>query len=415
MTVAILSLGTELTRGEIVNGNATWLAERLTELGYEVTEITTLGDEDEHIEAALERLGKTARLIVCTGGLGPTTDDRTSACVARVLGVPLSLNSRAWTDLKALLERRGRTLGPENEKQAFFPEGATVLHNELGTAPGFAVTLPLGARAFFMPGVPSEMRAMFEKEVQPHLEPPNQSWLVLHLRTFGMPESEVGQRLAQLEETYGVVVGYRASAGGVHVKVHVRTTPSSLGEARHRAQSAWLDARERLGSAVFGSTSAPLEQVFGELLRKKGLSLGLAESCTGGGASELMTRMPGSSSYFRGAVVAYDNRVKASVLGVPQPLLDTHGAVSREVAEAMAQGACRALGADVGVSITGIAGPDGGTKDKPVGTVHWAVVHRGRTAAFQARFSGTRVDVQRRATHAALFSAWQLVHDESSA
>jgi len=414
MSAAILSLGTELTRGEIANGNATWLAERLSELGHDVDEIVTVGDDDGHITAALERLGRSARLILCTGGLGPTTDDRTAACVAHVLGVPLALHAEAHADLKALLERHGRTLGPENEKQAYLPVGATMLKNERGTAPGFGVTLESGAAAYFMPGVPGEMQAMFDKEVKPRLPAPQAGWLVLHLRTFGLPESEVGRRLVDLEELHGVVIGYRASAGGVHVKVQVRTTPSSLAEARHRAQTAWLAARERLGSVVFGITSAPLEQVLGELLQKRALSFGLAESCTGGGASELMTRVPGSSAYFHGGVVAYDNRVKVAVLGVPEGLIDGHGAVSREVAEAMATGICRTLGVDVGVSITGIAGPGGGSGDKPVGLVHWAVVHRGRIASFQGRFSGTRVDVQRRATHAALFSAWQIVKSDPS-
>lgn len=411
MTVAILSLGTELTRGEVQNGNATWLAERLTELGYEVIEIVTVDDDDARIESALRRLGGNARLILCTGGLGPTSDDRTTACAAHVLGVPLALDQQVRAELQAFLERRGRTLGPENEKQAIFPVGATILKNELGTAPGFGITLQEGARAFFMPGVPSEMRAMFEQQVLPRLDPPAESSLVLHLKTFGLPESEVAHRLAHLDDQYGVIMGYRASAGGVHVKVQVRTTPTRADEATSRAHAAWEEARQALGPAVYGTTSAPLERVVGDLLQKKGLSLGLAESCTGGGVSELMTRVPGSSVYFRGGIVAYDNSVKAAVLGVPQALLDAHGAVSREVAEAMAAGACRALGADVGVSITGIAGPGGGTPEKPVGLVHWAVAHRGRTEAFQARFSGTRGDVRVRATHAALFSAFRLIAD----
>lgn len=408
MTTAILSLGTELTRGEVVNANAAWLADRLTELGHDVVEITTVDDDDERIEQALRRLGQSHALIVCTGGLGPTTDDRTSACVARVLGVPLVLDAHARAQLEAVLARRNRSLGPENEKQAFLPRGATILENTLGTAPGFSVTVE-HARAFFLPGVPSEMRAMFEKAVRPELPRPTLSWLALYVQTSGLPESEIGARLANIEDTYGVTVGYRASAGGVAIKVLAQATPATEAEVRKRAEAAWLEVAKRLGPAVYSTSNVPLERALGELLRARALSIGLAESCTGGGASALLSSVPGSSHYFRGAIVAYDNRVKRSALGVPETLLTRYGAVSSEVAEAMALGVCQALETDLGLAITGIAGPDGGSDDKPVGLVHWAVAWERKVTTFQARFSGTRTDIQRRAAMAALFSAWTVV------
>jgi len=412
MTTAILSLGTELTRGELVNANGAWLADRLTELGHDVVEITTVDDDDERIEQALGRLALVHDTIVCTGGLGPTTDDRTSACVARALGVPLVSDARARAGLEAALAKRGRPLGPDNEKQALVPDGSTILDNALGTAPGFAVTLE-GALAFFLPGVPGEMRAMFEQAVRPLLRAPTESWLALYVRTAGMPESAIGERLAGIEASHGVTLGYRASAGGVTIKVLARTSTRTEGEARARAEAAWTEVGRRLGQAVFSRSNAPLEQVLGELLAQRGLSLALAESCTGGGTSALLTRVPGSSRYFRGAIVAYDNRVKQSALGVPEALLAQHGAVSSEVAEAMAIGACRVLGADVGLAITGIAGPDGGSADKPVGLVHFAVAWQHEVATFQARFSGSRTEIQRRAESAALFFAWTILERET--
>jgi len=413
MSVAILSLGTELTRGEVQNGNATWLAERLTQIGHQVTEIATVDDDDERIEAALRRLGESSEIVVCTGGLGPTTDDRTSACVARVLAVPLIVDRAAWAVLEAALRRRGRQLGPDNEKQAYVPRGAVILDNPVGSAPGFHVTVGRAA-SFFLPGVPAEMQAMFECEVAPRLPRAHESWIVLHLRTAGMPESEIGQRLASIEQKYDVTLGYRASSGGVAIKVLARAKAQDEPGARRRAEAAWAEVNELLAPAVYSTSSAPLEQVLGGLLQARGLSIGLAESCTGGGASELLTRIPGSSAYFKGAIVAYDNSVKVSVLGVPQALLGQVGAVSREVAEAMAEGARHVLAADVGVGITGLAGPDGGSETKPVGLVHWAVAYRNRVDAFQARFSGPRTEVQKRAAMAALFSAWKTVrHDEA--
>lgn len=408
MPAAILSLGTELTRGEVVNGNGAWLAEHLTRLGHEVIEIATVDDDDDRIEQTLRRLGREASLILCTGGLGPTTDDRTAACVARTLGVPLEQNELARTQLEQSLSRRGRSLGPDNDKQAYVPRGATILENQLGTAPGFGVRLG-EAQAYFLPGVPTEMRAMFERVVQPSLPRPSESWLALHLATAGLPESEVGQRLAGIEERYQVTIGYRAAEGSVKVKVLVRATPETTARARDRMEAAYAMAIQRLGPAVFSKSAAPIEQVLGDLLRTNGLSIGLAESCTAGGASALLASVPGASRYLRGGVVAYDNRVKTALLGVSEATLAAHGAVSAEVAGAMALGARRALGADVGIGITGVAGPDGGSDEKPVGLVHWAISWRDQLSTFQARFSGPRADVQRRAAHAALFSAWQVV------
>jgi len=396
-TAAVLATGTELTRGELVNTNATWLAEALTALGFDVVELSTVGDDKTQIRAALERLSGFARVIVCTGGLGPTTDDLTSAVVAELLGVPLVRDAASYEAIRARLAFFGRTVSESNAKQADFPVGVTVLPNERGTAPGFGVELG-GALACFLPGVPSEMMAMFEKRVVPLLAPLERAARhQIRLRAFGMPESEVNDRLAGLEAEHGVVLGYRASLAELEVKVLASGTSPEDAEARARSGAA--DVRARLGNVVFGEGTVSLPSVLVELLATAGATLTLAESCTGGLAAELVTRVPGASRVFLGGVVAYSNELKVRFLGVDPTLLEAHGAVSEEVARAMAEGARRATGATYALAFTGIAGPGGGSAEKPVGLVHLALATPSGTQADQRVFPGTRDEIRRRAAY----------------
>src|SRR5687768_2036380 len=219
MTAAVLCIGTELTRGELLNSNATWLAEALTRIGLEVTALDCVDDDRGRIEAALRRLAGENRVVVCTGGLGPTTDDITTECAARVAGVALQRDAASLSHIEQLLSRYGRKMADSNAKQADFPVGARILPNPNGTAPGFRVSL-LGASAYFMPGVPREMKAMFEASVAPELQPlVSDSRHQIVLRCFGLPESEVNDRLAGIEQSFGVVIGYRASLPEIEVKV----------------------------------------------------------------------------------------------------------------------------------------------------------------------------------------------------
>jgi nicotinamide-nucleotide amidase len=398
MTAAVLCIGTELTRGELVNSNASWLAESLTRIGLEVTAVDCVDDDRGRIEAYLRRLSAEHQVLVCTGGLGPTTDDITTECAARVAGVGLVRDAESLRGIEALLTRFGRKMATSNAKQADFPAGARILPNPNGTAPGFLVRLG-SAAAYFMPGVPTEMKAMFDASIAPDLsalvsEPRRQ----IVLRCFGLPESEVNDRLAGIESLYGVTIGYRASLPEIEVKVLAQAASSEA--ALEVARRAADDVRARLGDHVYGEGFGSLPEHVGALLGERGQTLAIAESCTAGLAAELFTRTPGSSRYFLGGAVVYANSAKTELLGVPAELIAEHGAVSAPVARAMAEGVRQRLGADFGLAFTGIAGPDGGTPQKPVGLVHWALASAAGTELRERVFVGGRLDIRRRAAFA---------------
>ena len=296
LTVAILCTGSELTLGELVNTNATWLAASLTALGFEVAAIDAVADDRSRIREALERLARAHTAVICTGGLGPTSDDLTSECVAELLGVPLVRDPDALEEIRARMHRFGRAMAASNAKQADFPAGATVLPNARGTAPGFSVRLGQ-ALAFFLPGVPSEMKAMFDDSVAPELEPlerPRQ--FQVRLGTYGLAESEVNDRLAGIEAAHDVVLGYRASIPTIEVKVLARAATTEV--ARVRAQAAAAEVRKRLGDVVFTDSVQSFPAAVLTLLEARGMTLAVAESCTGGLVSELLTGVPGSSKSF---------------------------------------------------------------------------------------------------------------------
>ena len=400
-TAAILCIGTELTRGEIVNTNASWLAESLTDLGFEVTAIDVVDDDRERICAALRRLGGAHAVIVCTGGLGPTTDDITSECAAAVVGVPLERDEDSLAAIRGRMERFGRTMAASNAKQADFPRGATVIPNKRGTAPGFSVQIGR-ALAFFLPGVPHEMKSMFGSHVTPAAQPLVKGAIhQVRLKTFGMTESGVNDKLAGIEAEHGVVLAYRASFPEIEVKALARADEADV--ARERAERAAAAVRERLGpDVVYGEGDVTFAQALGDLLVERRWMLGGAESCTGGMLSEICTERGGSSAWFSGSIVSYANSQKTALLGVDAATLEKHGAVSELVARQMAEGARRALGVDVAFGITGVAGPSGGTPEKPVGLVHYAVSAADGTAHRQMIFPGTRSQVRRLACFAAL-------------
>jgi nicotinamide-nucleotide amidase len=400
MTAAVLCIGTELTRGELLNSNATWLAESLTRIGLEVTALDCVDDDRERIEAALRRLAGANQIVVCTGGLGPTTDDITTECAARLAGVGLERDHASLARIEELLARYGRKMAASNAKQADFPIGSRILPNPNGTAPGFRIEL-FGAAAYFMPGVPREMKAMFDASVAPDLAPlVSEPRHQIVLRTFGLPESEVNDRLAGVEQSFGVVIGYRASLPEIEVKVLAKA--ASAGAAEATSRRAADEVRARLGDHVYAEGFGSLPESVAALLAERGLTLAVAESCTGGLAAELLTRTPGSSRYFLGGVVSYANAAKTELLGVPAALIAEHGAVSEPVARAMAEGIRARLSADIGLAFTGIAGPDGGSEQKPVGLVHWAVATATGTEHQQRVFIGDRQSIRRRAVFAGL-------------
>ena len=381
MSTAILSIGTELTRGELVNTNAAWLAERLTSLGLEVIEQLTVDDDHARVVATLRAMSR-HRFVVVTGGLGPTSDDLTTAAAADALGVGLVRDQASLEAIERRFATIERTMTPSNAKQADFPTGATILANPIGTAPGFAITLG-SARIFFTPGVPREMERMWSDQIEPAIAPLVQRRAhQIRLRTFGMTESAIGERLAQIEsEERKVIVGYRASFPEIEVKVLARGETES--EAEATAARVAERVRAALGDIVFGDGEEAYPAHVGRTLRARGMTLAIAESCTGGLVGQLVTSVPGSSEYMLFDAVTYSNASKISVLGVNEDLIRGYGAVSAEVASAMAEGARRIADADLAVAITGIAGPGGGTDEKPVGTVFLALARRGAATATQ--------------------------------
>ncbi|MDB4941804.1 MAG: Molybdopterin binding motif protein [Labilithrix sp.] len=426
MTCAVLSIGTELTRGELVNSNAAWLSAGLVDLGFEVVEHDVVDDDEGRIVEALRRLAKSADVIVCTGGLGPTTDDLTTVAVAAALGVGLARDEASLDHIRRRFERLGRTMSASNTKQADFPEGATILPNPIGTAPGFGVELS-GARAFFMPGVPHEMKRMFDEQVVPRIRDiaPNDSHQI-RFRTFGSPESVVGEKLAGVEAAFpGVTIGYRAHFPEIEVKVLARapgpasrrgatvTEPPRDPQAvvRDLAERAAAEVRARLGAIVFGTADDTFAGVMGRHLRSRGWTLAIAESCTGGLVGSMITKEAGASDYLLLDAVTYANSAKQAVLGVTEEVLRGHGAVSAECAAQMASGARRVAGSDVALAITGIAGPGGGSDDKPVGLVFLAIATAQGTEVVEKRFaSGDRVWIQTMAAYVGL----QMVRDAAA-
>ncbi len=407
MTCVVLSIGTELTRGELVNSNAAWLGAELTAIGFEVSEHSVVDDDIDRIVRTLHRLAKTARVIVTTGGLGPTTDDLTTAAVASALGVALVRDEASLDQIRRRIERAGRTLTATNAKQADFPQGAEILPNPVGTAPGFGVRLGECA-AYFMPGVPSEMKRMFEDQVARRIRAlaPN-NLFQSRLRTFGLPESVVGEKLVGVEAAYpGTTIGYRAHFPEIEVKVLARA--ASHAAARDLCDRATVDVRARLGAHVYGEADDTFAGVVGRALRSRGWTLAIAESCTGGLVGHMITREPGASEFLLLDAVTYANSAKSRVLGVDEEVIRWHGSVSPEVACAMALGARRVSGADLALSLTGVAGPSGGTDTKPVGTVHIALARPDGTADSQHRlFTGDRARIQTLASYAGL----QMVRD----
>jgi nicotinamide-nucleotide amidase len=402
MTCVVMSIGTELTRGELVNSNAAWLGAELTGLGFEVSEHVAVDDDIGRIVETLHRLGSSARVVVATGGLGPTTDDLTTAAVAKAIGAAMVRDEASLDTIRRRLERAGRTLTATNAKQADFPDGADILPNPAGTAPGFGVRIG-ECVAYFMPGVPVEMRRMFEEQVSKRIRPLAPNTLYQHhLRTFGLPESVVGEKLAGVEEVYpGTTIGYRAHFPEVEVKVLARGPSHSA--AHELCDRATIDVRARLGAYVYGEAGDTFAGVVGRALRARGWTLAIAESCTGGLVGHMLTLEPGASEFLVLDAVTYANSAKSKILGVDGEVIRWHGAVSPEVACAMAEGARRVSGADVALSLTGVAGPSGGSEAKPVGTVHIAVARPDGTTDVQHRlFSGDRARIQTLASYAGL-------------
>ena len=403
MRAAIVAVGSELLSTDRLDTNSLRITERLERRGVALVAKSVIGDDEPALEAELRLRLSECELVVVTGGLGPTADDVTREAAAAALGRRLIEVAEVWQAIERRFASFGRTPTPNNRKQAEVLEGATVLANRRGTAPGQRIESG-GATLFLFPGVPHELEALLERELEP--------WLAAHagevaiemttLKTALRPESEVDRALTPAYEEFGrEPITVLASPGEVKVRLSATGAP----EAR-RARLDTMRARVAglLGDSVYAEgAEATLEATVGRLLAERGLRLATAESCTGGLVAERLTRVAGSSGWFPGGLVAYSNAAKIAGLEVGAELIAAHGAVSEPVARAMAEGARRRFDADLAVAVSGIAGPGGGSAEKPVGTVHLAVAGPGSGSAhFHVRFPGDRERVRVFAATAAL-------------
>jgi nicotinamide-nucleotide amidase len=380
MRAAILALGDEIVSGTTLDTNSAFLAGALRENGVEVVAILAAPDEETAIARAVERGLEEAELVVSTGGLGPTADDLTTACVARLAGLPLVLHEPSLAHIEERFRSRGIEFTPNNRRQALFPEGSVVVPNPIGTAPGFICPFPVAGEVrhlVCLPGVPWEMRLMVEETLLPWVRGRAGG---LHFAsrvfsTFGLPESRLDELLAGVLDPAEGRLAFRAAFPRVQARITLPgADPAAL---QRRLDALEVEVRQRLGGHLYATGDLGMEEVVGQLLRDHGLTVAVAESCTGGLIGHRITDVPGSSEYFLLGVVAYANAAKEALLGVSGELLERHGAVSEETAAAMAEGVRQRAGADIGVATTGIAGPGGGTEEKPVGTVCVALAWEG--------------------------------------
>lgn len=364
-------MGTELLLGDILNSNAQFLARELAQLGIAHYYQTVVGDNPERLQKVLAIACERSKLLIFTGGLGPTPDDLTTEAIADFFQVPLVEHPEVLVDIEEKFTRRGRQMTPSNRKQALQPQGAEVLVNRTGTAPGMMWEPRLGMTVLTFPGVPSEMEVMWREVAVPYLQRRGLVRATIYsrmMRFWGISEAALAEKVAPLLDFQNPTVAPYAGNGEVRLRV------SAQAESQERALALIAPVehkiREIAGTDYYGADADTLASVVGALLLQVGHTVAVAESCTGGGLGQFLTTVPGSSAYFWGGVISYDNRVKQGLLGVNADDLATQGAVSETVARQMASGVQSRLGTTWGVSITGIAGPDGGSETKPVGLVY---------------------------------------------
>jgi nicotinamide-nucleotide amidase len=387
ITAEILSIGDELVHGALLDTNARWLARVLEEHGAAVARMTVVGDEPAPLQAAMADACARADLVVATGGIGPTLDDRTREVAAAIAGGPLWFDAESWRAIEEYMHARRRPVPASNRTQAMFPPGATVLPNPVGTAPGFRVRLRR-AELFALPGVPREMQRMTADQVLPWLAAQSGRQPVAHhcLFVLGPSEALLGERIAAfMHAGREPAVGITASAGLLTIRIVGRAGSAAAATAACEATAAEL--RPLLDDWCFAEGSGPLHELVGRRLLAAGTTVAFAESCTGGLAAAQLTDLPGISAVFRGGVVAYADAAKTELLGVDPDLIRQHGAVSEPVAAAMALGAARRLQAELAVATTGIAGPGGGSADKPVGTVCFGIARGAASRAYTLRIA----------------------------
>lgn len=402
MKADIISIGDEILYGQISDTNSTFIAEKLSREGIEVVFSTNVGDDISRIAEAFDAAKSRADVIIATGGLGPTSDDLTKKAIVKVFRRKLVFHEKILKEIEKSFEKRGQSMPKINQNQALLPQGAKPLANRWGVAPGIFIE-DRNTLFFALPGVPQEMKWMLESEVLPILRSNKPETFVIHrkLRTTGIPESAIYEKIESLIDPKGYVkIAFLPSYGGVDIRL--TATPKQTVEGEAKIEELEKKIREILGTYIYGTDDQVLEEVVGNLLSEKGKTIAVAESCTGGLIGAKFTNISGSSKYFERGVVTYSNRAKMELLGVQLETIEKYGAVSEEVAILMAEGVRKLAKTDYGLSATGIAGPTGGTPEKPVGLVYIGFAHESDSFAQKFQFAEDRLINRERAAQVAL-------------
>jgi nicotinamide-nucleotide amidase len=411
--VEIITIGDEILIGQVVDTNSAWIGQELSMAGWQVGRIQSVGDEPEEILEALSLALSRAKLVILTGGLGPTRDDRTKSCLTDFFGGQLQTNGEVLAKIENWFAQRGRDPGDANRRQAELPDNAQILNNDLGTAQGMLWERG-DCMVVSLPGVPYEMKHLIRDRLLPILSQKVMTPTLLHHTyiTCGMVESVIAETIAEWELGLpaNVRLAYLPSPGMVRLRLSASGRPAP--ELEKLLLSLGKGLRNLLGHHICGMNNERLPDAIGAALIRLNATVGLAESCTGGEIARLLTSVAGCSRYFRGGIIAYHNDLKSELLNVPIDVLSLHGAVSAETVAAMASGTLSQLNCDYAVSISGIAGPDGGSEDKPVGTV-WIGLHGPNTTVQRHyQLGGTRDLIQHRAAMSALYLLWKMLQED---
>lgn len=402
MTAEILTIGDELLIGQVINTNQAYIAEQLNLINIRVARMTSVGDEMDEILPAFRSAWDRSDVVIVTGGLGPTHDDITKKAVCDFFDTDLVSNDRVRRHIQELWKRRNMQWTQSSEEQTMVPRKASLIDNPVGTAAGFLFAEDR-KRFIVLPGVPYEMKEMIDGSVIPLLSPLAGGMNIRHrtLRTTGIPESVLAERLGDIEALLrGAKLAFLPAPTGVRLRITVIDPDPDAAEQRVREVEERI--RSRASTFIYGVEREELEEVLGRILTERQLTIAVAESCTGGFILNKLTNVSGSSAYVERGLVTYSNRSKTELLGVPEELIKAHGAVSREVAEAMAAGVRRLSGTDIGLSTTGIAGPTGGTEQKPVGLIWIGCASAQQVVAVEHRFGGSRMLIKERASQVAM-------------
>jgi nicotinamide-nucleotide amidase len=405
MQAEIISVGNELLIGQVINTNQAFIAQQLQTVGIEIHRMVTVGDDEKSILTALDEALNRADVVTVTGGLGPTHDDVTRSAICKFFKTDLVLDEEALHRIRTFFERRGLPMIKLNEEQALVPRGCTVIQNSRGTAPGYFFERD-GKYVVVMPGVPFEMEGMMKEFVLPSFRRRTTGKVILHrtLKTTGIGESFLAQEIGDVQTLFspmeGISLAFLPSPMGVRLRITAYGSHEE--EVKQKIARVETQLRAKVEKYIYATDDEELEAIVGKLLAERKLTIAVAESCTGGLIADRITNVPGSSAYFERGMIVYSNESKIAELGVPIALMTTHGAVSREVAETMAFGIRTKANVDIGLSTTGIAGPTGGTSEKPVGLVWIGYSDRHETLALKFNFGDDRRRTKERAAQAAL-------------